>query len=349
MDKDDNVNDIKVFKKLFENYNNMNKMMIGEMELSSEHATLTGSFREEMWMGFFRNIVPKKFSLEQGVMIIDSKGNISKEVDIAVFDEQFTPYVFRYNSLKFIPIEAVAIVIECKSKEPKSLELVEWAKSIERLETNPTGIARMATGYMCGLTSKSQKRTRPIKIVASLKRIQKEESRLEIDIKDYFDFIIHQHNEKNRENKFEIKIPNDCKSLGWWAKSLNFNEQQYDNEEIKNCEDNGLKIEYLNQTILSEDDMKLYIIDEQKFNKKNSTLQLDTKKENEDKENCKNEELPIHIKNTLKGLQIEGNPLLSLNLQLNQLLIILNNPMMFPHYAYAEAFRKFAVPKINKQ
>lgn len=32
--------------------------------------------------------------------------------------------------------------------------------------------------------------------------------------------------------------------------------------------------------------------------------------------------------------------LLSLNLQLNQLLMLINNPILFPHLSYAEMFNK---------
>ena len=45
---------------------------------------------------------------------------------------------------------------------------------------------------------------------------------------------------------------------------------------------------------------------------------------------------------TLTDLEIEGNPFLSLNLQLNQLIMLINNPMLFPHLAYTERFNSIA-------
>ncbi|MNC07394.1 hypothetical protein D3C75_549400 [compost metagenome] len=47
-----------------------------------------------------------------------------------------------------------------------------------------------------------------------------------------------------------------------------------------------------------------------------------------------------NLTNTLKDLRIPANELLTLNFQLNQLLMLLNNPMLFPHFAYAKAFRE---------
>ncbi|MEH7643312.1 hypothetical protein V7198_16650, partial [Bacillus pumilus] len=44
--------------------------------------------------------------------------------------------------------------------------------------------------------------------------------------------------------------------------------------------------------------------------------------------------------NKLSDLRIDGYDLLTLNFQLNQLLMLINNPMFFPHYAYAKLFQK---------
>lgn len=45
---------------------------------------------------------------------------------------------------------------------------------------------------------------------------------------------------------------------------------------------------------------------------------------------------------TLDRLQINGNSILSLTFQLNQLLMLINNPMLFPHQKYAELFAREA-------
>ena len=47
----------------------------------------------------FKRIIPKKFVIEQSVFLIDSKGNVSNGVDLAIFDEMYTPYIFRYYDL----------------------------------------------------------------------------------------------------------------------------------------------------------------------------------------------------------------------------------------------------------
>ncbi|MBS4534355.1 hypothetical protein GOQ29_01840 [Clostridium sp. D2Q-14] len=300
----------KTFRKIHENYNYMNRMIVEELEIASQHSTLTGDYREQTWLELFRRIIPKKYSLAQGVMIIDSCGHISKEVDIVAYDEQYTPYIFQYNTSKFIPIEAVAIVVECKSTSWNNEKLKNWSDAIEKLKPKASGIARMANGYTCGITNETQKQTRPIKILATMKQVKEEET-LE-NIKDtfayYFDFIIAGKVDGDNENKkLEILIKNEEKSLGWWGRRLNEIEYQAFDKEV-------LKIQ----------NMQKY---KNKERNKDGCTEL-----NFDENNC--------LKNTLKDLEVKNNPLLSLNLQLNQLLMLLNNPMLFPHFAYAETFKK---------
>lgn len=285
-----------VVNKIYENYNNINRMMMGKIEIESTHGGLSGSYREEIWSNFFRRIIPKKFTLDQGVVIMDSNGNFSREVDICVYDNTYTPYVFSYDDLKFIPIEAVAMVVECKSKSYTNKGLKKWSESIEKLEANPTGLARIISGISISLGVKNQKRTNPIKILVSMME-SKEDSEQAVD--KIFDFIMFKDSLDNQ--KFGVRIPDDKKeqTLGWWINRLN-------NFKLENKEENELRVE------LKEIENYKDIIKYQNGN----------------------------IENTLKDLEIEGNPILSLNLQLNQLLMLINNPMMFPHFAYAKMFRE---------
>lgn len=296
-----------------DNYIEVNKMMVREIELATAHPSLTGNYREEMWRKFFRSLIPLKFSLVHGAMIIDSDGGISNEVDITVIDEQYTPYIFQYNMLKLIPIEAVSMAIECKSKDlskDKLEGITKWAESIEALQSKNTGIARMASGYCTGITNNTQSKTQPIKVLVSLKDSVKDSTleKLKEDLGNHFDFIIQEQADVTDQQKmFQVLVKNEHKTLGWWGERLN------KGIDCKN-EQLGLKISSPNKWS-----------EEQLQSVKDSNLII------------KEETV---ITNTLGDLRIEGNPWLTLNLQLNQLLMLINNPMLFPHFAYATAFKK---------
>ncbi|MGE6658709.1 DUF6602 domain-containing protein [Bacillus sp. FSL W7-1034] len=284
----------KVEQLILENYQRLNSMISEEVDFASNHGGLTGDSREVMWLEFFRKIIPKKYSLAQGVIIIDSEGNHSNEVDIAVFDEQYTPYVFQHNSLKFIPIEAVAVAIECKSSNFDVDNLKVWSDNIKKLVPKTKGIARMAAQGVVMVENDTQKRTRPILILASnLKRqTANSSSGMFKKLDKAFDFIL-----MKQKSVFHLRAPNEGEHLRWWANELNC----YDPERSKKQEDEKKKENIEN----NEDDSKDKV-----------------------------------ISNKLSELRIDHNELLTLNFQLNQLLMLINNPMFFPHYAYAELFQK---------
>lgn len=311
-----------VIEKIKENYNYINKIICGELNLSSAHNGLSGSCREDFWTNFFRGIIPQKFAMEKGVIIIDSFGNRSKEVDIAIIDNQYTPYVFNYGNLKFIPIEAVAIVIECKSSEWNKDSVIEWSKTINKLESVSAGIVRIVQGNAISATTISQKQTTPIKILASMRKNPKDSTIK--DIETNFDFILNYKSDKNGEFELEYKVPNESKKLGWWSEKLNNHKITDERNEI---EDKGIKI---NVNVQSDEAKKIETYVDKYFSEK------ERKKRNEDSSFHNGE---LKIESTLADLKIENNILLSFNFQINQLLMLINNPMPFPHFAYAKLFK----------
>lgn len=80
-----------------ENYERLEKETVNQLYFGAEHDSTTGHYREMIWSSMFERIVPKKFVIEHSVFIIDSKGNISREVDLAILDEMYTPYIFIGN------------------------------------------------------------------------------------------------------------------------------------------------------------------------------------------------------------------------------------------------------------
>ncbi|MCL6663378.1 DUF6602 domain-containing protein [Paenibacillus amylolyticus] len=306
-------------KLIFDNYNELNNLMVKEIELATAHPGLTGSYREEMWVKFFRSIIPQKFSFVHGAMIIDSEGGISNEVDIAVIDEQYTPYIFQYHTLKLIPIEAVSMVIECKSTDLPTDQLQTWAKKIDSLHAKNTGIARMATGYTTGVTNATQSRSQPIKVLVSIKKSVKDRTLMTTreELGEYFDFIIQEQIDRTSDNKkFEVLVKNEKKTLGWWGRHLN----QHISDETDHS---GLAL----LTNPNQHQVK---------NFQECNIHLETKAE---QSHDGNDVSISYISNKLEDLRIPNNPLLTLNLQLNQLLMLVNNPMLFPHFAYANAFQ----------
>ncbi len=282
----------KAIKAIIENYIQSEKTLVNQLFFKTPHGTTIGNFREEIWKGMFEQIIPKKFVIEQSVFIIDSGGNISKEVDLAIFDETYTPYIFKYGKLKFIPIEAVAVVIECKSSSLKKKNLENWIKGIESLKTSQRSYVRMFNGVNIGSEHapekpRTQTSTRPIRILCCLNNQCKKYC------KNSFDIVIRANEKKECLN---IEIDKSKGNLYYWYESLNHSEG------------------------LAEIDKKIYNIDKI--------------------QNVELEKYEVKYEDKSRK-QTKLVSLLTFNLQLNQILMMINNPILFPHIAYAEMFNKF--------
>lgn len=273
---------LKMIRNIKDNYRQVEKFIVEQLYMKNDlHGTTIGTEREDIWEQLFEMVLPKKFVIEHSVFIIDSNGNVSNEVDLAIMDETYTPYIFRYGRLKFIPIEAVATVVECKSKSVEEEQIKTWQKRIEELRTEGESIARMAN-QIVDSTVATQKSTRPIRILCVLENVKD-------NIKNLFDFVLiaKRGNEDKKERaRIEI-ICNDSRELYEWYKDLNFNKVNYDREG-KTDEDKLGKISLKDYEVLDENE--------------------------------------------------ENISLLTFNFQLNQLLMLINNPILFPHRAYVKMF-----------
>lgn len=287
--------DKKTINNIIENYRNNEKTLVKQLYFQLDHGPTIGGFREDVWREMFKQIIPQKFATEQSVFIIDSAGNVSNEVDLAIFDETYTPYIFHYGRLKFIPVEAVAVVVECKSSSLKKENLKDWAESIAALTTSRKSCLRIATGIICGeevqKVPPTQTQTRPLRILCCKEKF---ENQLITNNENMFDIIVWASSEENRLN---INFDTRKENLKDWFCAMN-HAGDCQKEQIKDKEGGNI----------------------------NGVSNLEKKE--------------------LKEYQVKGKDgdisLLSFNLQLNQLLMLFNNPMPFPHLAYSEMFNKFA-------
>lgn len=276
-----------VIQNIVDNYIRNEQNIVNQLYFNTNHGTTIGGFREDIWREMFQQIIPGKFAIEQSVFIIDSTGKVSNEVDLAIFDETYTPYIFHYGRLKFLPIEAVAVVIECKSNSLKKDNLKTWGENIDALRTSKQSYTRMAPAIIKGediRPGSTQTATRPLRILCKLKETIVNEVLASGD--PLFDIEITASEEKNQ---LEIRYHGDRADLKDWYLQLNHaNIEPTDRAKI----DEGNKLEGVT---LSEYQVKK------------------------------------------QGNEVN---LLSFNLQLNQLLMLINNPILFPHMAYAKMFNK---------
>lgn len=279
--------DGKTICNIIDNYVQNEKTLVNQLYFKARHGTTIGGFREDIWRGMFEQIVPKKFVIEQSVFIIDSGGRVSNEVDLAILDETYTPYIFRYGRLKFLPIEAVAVAVECKSTSLDQSNLKNWAESIAALKTSCNSYTRTINKIVVGEDEPipTQTATRPLRILCCLNESIVNEH---LDSGDkLFDFVIRAAEE---EQGLQIEMDNAKENLREWYLALNHVGSQSDNEKTGSAKIGKIKL------------------DDYQVNR-----------------------------------QVASVSLLTLNLQLNQLLMLINNPILFPHKAYAKMFNDYGI------
>lgn len=106
---------------LSELYKGIQNEMMASLELNSilSHPTIKGDYTENNWVDFFRTYLPKRYKVDSGI-VIDSKGYKSEQIDIIIYDTQYSYFVFRevHNSKEtlYIPAESVYAVFEVKQQ-----------------------------------------------------------------------------------------------------------------------------------------------------------------------------------------------------------------------------------------
>jgi hypothetical protein len=80
----------------------------------SQHPTTLGDQSEADWIGVLRGFLPERYVVGP-VFAVDADGGISEQIDVAVYDRQYSPLWFgAQNGCDFVPVEAVYAVFEVK-------------------------------------------------------------------------------------------------------------------------------------------------------------------------------------------------------------------------------------------
>jgi hypothetical protein len=98
------------------------------------HPDAKGDASERVWLELFQTYLPRRYQAESS-HIVDSEGAFSEQIDIVVFDRQYSPFIFKYLGQTIIPAESVYAVFE--SKQSINAEQIEYAQgkaeSVRRL------------------------------------------------------------------------------------------------------------------------------------------------------------------------------------------------------------------------
>lgn len=77
------------------------------------HPTTKGDASEKVWLELLQTYLPQRYQAAKA-HVVDSKGTFSEQVDVVIFDRQYSPFIFHYQDQTIIPAESVYAVFEAK-------------------------------------------------------------------------------------------------------------------------------------------------------------------------------------------------------------------------------------------
>ena len=110
---------------LSELFNTLQQQMYWKMKQKCTHPLAKGDITEEAWRVFFNEYLPKRYSCDKA-FIVDCDSNVSDQIDIVIYDEYFSPFIFNQGGVKYVPVESVYAVFEVKQR--LSLKNFEYAQ-----------------------------------------------------------------------------------------------------------------------------------------------------------------------------------------------------------------------------
>jgi hypothetical protein len=99
-------------------FRDVQRVLSAHLDLAAQtisHDGVMGAVNEQHWIQLLRQYLPNRYACDTGI-VIDSLGHMSEQIDIVIYDPQYTPMLLTQQSHRYIPAEAVYAVLEAKPK-----------------------------------------------------------------------------------------------------------------------------------------------------------------------------------------------------------------------------------------
>lgn len=72
-----------------------------------------GDASEGVWLEMLKTYLPQRYEAANA-HVVDSKGNFSHQIDVVIFDRQYSPFIFKIQGKTVVPAESVYAAFEAK-------------------------------------------------------------------------------------------------------------------------------------------------------------------------------------------------------------------------------------------
>lgn len=97
-------------------FGSLQNQMVAQLNTNREfilHSGSKGDSLENVWIEWLRSYLPNRYCVDKAI-VIDSNGDLSHQIDLVIYDQQYTPFVFKQNGIVYIPAEGVYAIFEVK-------------------------------------------------------------------------------------------------------------------------------------------------------------------------------------------------------------------------------------------
>lgn len=98
------------------------------------HPGARGEAAEEDWLRVLNDHLPRRYQADRA-FVIDSGGECSEQIDVVIYDRQYSPFLYHQSNQRYIPAESVYAVLEVKQELSREhlLYAGQKAASVRRL------------------------------------------------------------------------------------------------------------------------------------------------------------------------------------------------------------------------
>jgi hypothetical protein len=90
-----------------------------------KHPGTKGDASQAVWIDLFTKYLPRRYVCAS-VHVADSAGHFSEQIDLAIYDRQYSPFILTFKGQQIIPAESVYAVFE--AKQTVNSGLIRYAK-----------------------------------------------------------------------------------------------------------------------------------------------------------------------------------------------------------------------------
>lgn len=98
------------------------------------HPVTKGDASEKVWLALLQTYLPKRYQAERA-HVVDSRGAFSDQIDVVIFDRQYSPFILTMHDQIFVPAESVYAAFEAKQEANRTV--IQYAQrklaSVRRL------------------------------------------------------------------------------------------------------------------------------------------------------------------------------------------------------------------------